>query len=301
MVHFIPLPKLPSAEETAEVVLHLLFRLHGFPRDILSDRGPQFVARFWKAFCNLLRATVSLSSGHHPQTNGQTERLNQELETGLRCLASRNPSSWSKHVIWVEYAHNTLPCSSSGMSPFQCAYGYQPPLFPSLQREASVPSALDLVRRCHWIWTRQALLRNSARYKKAADRHRLPAPSYQSGHRVWLSTRDLPLRVESLAMVHEGSSHVPCQSTEAAVGKHIGPSLQSPATPRFIGGGPVYTVKKLLAVRLQGRGRQYLVDWEGYGPEERSWVSARNIMDLVLIQDFHRLHPEEPGPSGAGR
>ena len=68
MAHFIPLPKLPSAKETAEVMLSDVFRIHGFPKDIVSDRGPQFISQFWRAFCALLGATVSLSSGYHPGT-----------------------------------------------------------------------------------------------------------------------------------------------------------------------------------------------------------------------------------------
>lgn len=64
MVHFIPLPKLPSAKETAKVLMSQVFRLHGFPRDGVSDQGPQFISRFWKTFCSLLGATVSLSSGY---------------------------------------------------------------------------------------------------------------------------------------------------------------------------------------------------------------------------------------------
>ena len=146
MVHFIPMPKLPSAKGTAEAVLLHVFRIHGFPKDVVSDWGPQFISQFWKAFCSLLGATVSLSSGYHPQSNGQSERLNQELETGLRCLVSQNPASWSKHLIWVEYAHNTLPSSATGLSPFQCAYGYQPPLFPDLEKEVNVPSAQKFIR-----------------------------------------------------------------------------------------------------------------------------------------------------------
>lgn len=193
MVKFIALPKLPSAKETAEVILNHVFRVHGFPRNVLSDRGPQFVARFWKAFCQLLGATVSLTSGYHPQTNGQAERLNQELETGLRCLSSQNPSSWSKMLIWIEYAHNTLPSASTGLTPFQCVFGYQSPLFPDLEQEVNVPSATAMVRQCRRMWTRarQALLHSSAAYKKSADRRRRVAPAYSPGQRVWLSTKDL--------------------------------------------------------------------------------------------------------------
>ncbi|KAI3361813.1 hypothetical protein L3Q82_001973 [Scortum barcoo] len=60
------------------------------------------------AFCKALGATPSLSSGYHPQPNGQTERANQSLKTALRCVAARNPASWSTQLAWVEYAHNSL-------------------------------------------------------------------------------------------------------------------------------------------------------------------------------------------------
>ncbi|XP_048027531.1 integrin alpha-M-like [Megalobrama amblycephala] len=119
--HFIPLPKLPTAKETEVTVINHVFRIHGLPVDVVSDRGSQFTSKFWKEFCRLLGATVSLSSGFHPQMNGQAERANQDLERMLRCRVAQNPSSWSQQLPWVEYAHNSLPVSATGLSPFQCS------------------------------------------------------------------------------------------------------------------------------------------------------------------------------------
>ncbi|KAI3375257.1 hypothetical protein L3Q82_021764, partial [Scortum barcoo] len=94
-----------------------------------------------KEFCRLLGATVSLSSGYHPESNGQTERMNQELETGLRCLVAQNQTTWSQHLTWIEYAHNTLPTAATGLSPFHVVHGYQPPVFSACEQEVTVPSA----------------------------------------------------------------------------------------------------------------------------------------------------------------
>ena len=89
-VHFVPLTKRPSASETAHLLITHIVRLHGIPMDIVLDGGPQFSVRFWKALCTLLGTLVSLSSGFHPQSNGQTEQANQFMKTVLRCLCSNN-------------------------------------------------------------------------------------------------------------------------------------------------------------------------------------------------------------------
>ena len=140
--------KLPSALQTAKLMFEHVFRVYGLPQDIVSDRGPQFTSRVWRAFCKLIGATASLTSGFHPQSNGQTERVNQELEASLRSLVAGKPSSLSSRLPWAEYAHNTLKSTSTAMSPFQCQFGFQPPLFPEEETDVSVPSALQFVRRC---------------------------------------------------------------------------------------------------------------------------------------------------------
>ncbi|KAG1968655.1 retrotransposable element [Pimephales promelas] len=290
--HFIPLPKLPSAKETAVTVIDHVFRIHGLPTDVVSDRGPQFISKFWKEFCKLLGATVSLSSGFHPQSNGQTERANQDLERTLRCLVSKNPSSWSQRLSMVEYAHNTLPVSATGLSPFECSVGYQPPIFPSLESEVAVPSAHAFVQRCHRTWTRarETLLQAGVRTKAKADRHRRKPPVYVVGSKVWLSTKDIPLRSVSnkLAPKFIGPFAVTKIISPVTVRLNLSPAPGSPPPPRLVDGEPTYSVNRILDSRRRGRGVQYLVDWEGYGPEERSWVPARDILDHSLIDDYNR-------------
>ncbi len=103
----------------------------------------------------------------------------------MRCLVSKNPSSWSQQLSMVEYAHNSLPVSSTGLSPFECSVGYQPPVFPSLESEVAVPSAHAFVQRCHRTWTRarETLLQVGARTKAKADRHRSKPPVYVAGQK----------------------------------------------------------------------------------------------------------------------
>ncbi|KAI3361960.1 hypothetical protein L3Q82_012313 [Scortum barcoo] len=97
-----------------------------------------------------------------PGTNGQTECMNQELETCLRCLVSQNQMSWSDHLPWIKYAHNALPTAATRLSPFQVVFGFV------------FYSAHTMVSRCRRVWAAAhlVLLRGQARMKKAADRRR---------------------------------------------------------------------------------------------------------------------------------
>lgn len=91
----------------------------------------------WRQPNKALKASISLSSGYHVHSNGHAERANQDLESALRCVAVTYPSSWSTRLPWVEYAHNTLTCSKTGLSTFEASLGYQRP--PSFQEQESSP------------------------------------------------------------------------------------------------------------------------------------------------------------------
>uniref|UniRef100_A0A8C2WB23 Gypsy retrotransposon integrase-like protein 1 n=1 Tax=Cyclopterus lumpus TaxID=8103 RepID=A0A8C2WB23_CYCLU len=280
-VHLVALPKLPSALETADLLTSHVFRLHGLPQDVVSDRGPQFISQVWRAFYKGLGASVSLSSGYHPQTNGQTERMNQSVESALRCVAARRPSSWSRFLPWVEYAMNSLVSSATGLSPFEASLGYQPPLFPAQQSEVAVPSVQTHLNRCRRIWevTRAALLRAAERGSRGANRRRNPAPAYQLGQKVWLSSKDLPLQstAKKLDPRFVGPFEITRVLSPAAVRLRLPTSMRIhpvfhvsrikpvshsplmppapvPPPPKIVDGHPQWKVRRLMDVRRRGRG-----------------------------------------------
>ncbi len=88
MAHFTPCSKLITAEETTQLILDGIVRLHGLPEEIVSNRGLQFTSKFWHRLFKLLGVDIRLSSAFHPETNGQTERTNQTLEQYLRCTVN---------------------------------------------------------------------------------------------------------------------------------------------------------------------------------------------------------------------
>ncbi|KAL0177569.1 hypothetical protein M9458_026463, partial [Cirrhinus mrigala] len=112
----IPQKGLPTALETAEILFNHVFCYYGIPEDIISDRGPQFISRVWRSFFRLLGVTISLSSGYHPQTNGQTERKIQEVGRFLRTFCHGHQDSWNQFLGWAEYAQNSLRQPTTGLT-----------------------------------------------------------------------------------------------------------------------------------------------------------------------------------------
>ncbi|XP_044721262.1 integrase core domain-containing protein [Hirsutella rhossiliensis] len=92
--YFLPYKEASNAEELAYVFLRTIVSNHGLPNEIVSDRGSTFVAKFWQALMAQLGTKHKLSTAYHPQTDGQTERLNQTLEQYLRCYISYEQNDW---------------------------------------------------------------------------------------------------------------------------------------------------------------------------------------------------------------
>ena len=114
-----------------------LFFAHVFPRfglhsKVISDRGPQFTSAFARELACLLQYNVALSTVYHPQTDGETEQVNQELETYLRLFTSNKPEEWSTLLPMVEFTHNSTTHSVTQKTSFSLMMGYEPQAYPPL-------------------------------------------------------------------------------------------------------------------------------------------------------------------------
>jgi hypothetical protein len=123
IAHFLPVHTTYSAKKYAEVYLDQIVRLHGVPKTIIFDRGAQFIARFWEQLQFALGTKLIRSSAYHPQTDGQTERVNQILEDMLRACIIHNGMSWDKCLALAEFSYNNSYQSSLQMAPFEVLYG----------------------------------------------------------------------------------------------------------------------------------------------------------------------------------
>ncbi|XP_070046842.1 uncharacterized protein [Nicotiana tomentosiformis] len=121
--HFLLVRSTYTAEDYAKLYIKEIVRLHGVPVSIISDRGAQFTAHFWRSFQRGLGTQVNLSTAFHPQTDGQAERTIQTLEDMLRVCVLDFKRSWDEHLPLVEFAYNNSYHSSIQMAPYEALYG----------------------------------------------------------------------------------------------------------------------------------------------------------------------------------
>ena len=141
MVHFVPMTKKTTAEGLARLFRDNVWRLHGLPESIISDRGPQFVAGLMRELNEMLEIKTKLSTAFHPQTDGQTERMNQELEQYLRMFIDHRQEQWPEWLGTVEFAYNNKVHSGTKVSPFEANNGRNPRMGFELRKKGKFEGA----------------------------------------------------------------------------------------------------------------------------------------------------------------
>ncbi|POM77777.1 LOW QUALITY PROTEIN: Pol protein [Phytophthora palmivora] len=117
-VHLAPVRDKVTGKQAAQLFLDSVFRYHGLPETIVSDRDPRFTGAFWDTLFQLLGTKLTMSTADHPQTDGQTERVNRVLEDTIRSICAEAPRSWSDQLPMVEFALNNAVHASTGLTPF---------------------------------------------------------------------------------------------------------------------------------------------------------------------------------------
>jgi hypothetical protein len=186
--HFIPLLHPYTAFKVAQSFMSSVYKLHGMPEAIISDRDRIFTSSLWQELFKLAGTHLQMGSAYHPQSDGQTERVNQCLETYLRCFVHACPSKWSMWLSLAEFWYNTSFHSALGRSPFEVLYG-RPPRHFGLAPEDSVTD-VDLAtwlsnRELMTRVVRQHLHRAQSRMKYQADKSRSDR-EFAVGDRVYL-------------------------------------------------------------------------------------------------------------------
>jgi transposase InsO family protein len=139
-VVYTPCTKKIDALGTAQLFISHIWKRFGLPDTIISDRGPQFASKVFQETCKLLKIDHRMSTAYHPQTDGETERVNQELETYLRIFCANEPRKWSTYLPMAEFTHNNRAHETSKMSPFQIIYGNDPKGIPTAFPRISAPA-----------------------------------------------------------------------------------------------------------------------------------------------------------------
>jgi hypothetical protein len=142
--HFIPLKHPFTAAGIAKIFMQHVYKLHGMPSAIVSNRDKIFTSQLWRNMFTLAGVSLNMSSAYHPQSDGQTERVNQCLETFLRCFVHACPHKWLEWLYLAEFWYNSSWHSALQMSPFEALYGYAPKHFGlDTLKAALVPALAD--------------------------------------------------------------------------------------------------------------------------------------------------------------
>jgi len=318
MVHFIPTTKRTLAEGLARLFRDNMWKLHGLPKSIISDRGPQFAVGLIRELNQMLEIESKMSTVFYPQTDGQTERVNQELEQYLRMFIDHQQEQWPDWLGTAEFAYNNKVHSSTKTSPFKANYRQDPRMGFEVRRKGKYEGAEKFVTKMKEIQeeAKAALGKVQEEMKKYADRKRGEVDKYKVGDLVMLSTKDLkyqmvrrraeklterfigPYRIKKIVSSNAVELELPStikihsvvnvSRIQKYVGQVEGQEKEWPA-PVIIEGEEKWEVERILNKRwIRGKDK-YLVQWKGFTAESDTWEGKENLENAKeAIEEYKR-------------
>jgi len=263
MTHFVATTEGTSAEGLARLFRNNMWKLHGLPESVVSDRGPQFAAELTKELNQMLGIKTKLSTAFHPQTDGQTERMNQEVEQYLRFFIKHRQKDWPEWLAIAEFAINNKVHTAIKISPFMANYGKELRMGGDIRKKGKVESATKFVERMKKVHeeVEAALRKTQEEMKRYANRGRKETEDWKKGDKVLLSTKDLVFKERLSKKLME--RYVGPYMIEKVVSSNA-VKLQLPSSMKI---HPVVNVSRIVRYKEQMKGQkkeeEKLVEVEG--------------------------------------
>lgn len=321
--YMLPYLEASTAEDLAYTFLRIVVANHGVPDEIISDRDKLFTSKFWTTLTALLGIKQKVSTAFHPQTDGQTERLNQVMETYLRCYVNYQQNNWAELLPLAQFSYNSATTESTKVSPFFANYGYEPKAY---QHPCTVTSEAQDARiqvdRLKSLRERLAedIQFVAARSAMYYNKHRSMEPTLKEGGKVYLIRRNIKTKRPSDKLDHKKLGPYKIKKVKGPVNyeldlpsnMNIHPvfhiSLLEPAPP----GAPraprveiepvnpkaEYEVEEILDCQYVRKQVRYLIKWQGYPHSENTWEPKRNLSCPEKLEAFHRQNPGLPRKQG---
>ncbi|KAL5592954.1 uncharacterized protein BROUX77_001646 [Berkeleyomyces rouxiae] len=319
MAHFIPCDSSLDAAGFAKLYLSAVYRLHGLPLDIVSDRGSLFTSAFSKALAKLLGIKQNLSTAFHPQTDGQTERVNSILEQYLRGYTNYRQDNWADLLPLAEFSYNDSESSSTMLTPFFANHGFHPrsgreSLPVSVEKGPLRNFVKELDNICQFLKTEITWSRE--RMTEYANRHKSSAPLLREGDLVWLLSRNIRTtrpskkldfkKLGPFKILRKVSSHAYELALPATMKVHpvfhvcllepcasdpLPGQKNPPPPPVIVDGEEEFVVKEIIGVSSRGP-LQYQVVWEGYEHDGPSWEPLDHLANAPeKVAEFYKRMP----------
>lgn len=308
MTHIAPCNKTISATQFAEVYLKNVVRLHGFQESIISDRDPRWTGEFWTEFAKMFCTKLRFSTAFHPETDGQTERMNRTIEETLRHYVSPNHTDWDAHLPMIEFAINNAMQLSTSQTPFYMNTGFHP-LTPLSQTSATSNTAASSVRVAWQTRVQQATDKLKAaqnRQKQLVDSKRRDI-TFNVNDKVLLNSKNINIKhagsrkllprfigpfkitkcIGKVAYKLELPRNMKCHNVfhVSLLKKHLPSDRHQPMPPPLVIDGEYeFEAEQILAHKGTRPGkRKFLVAWKNYPAEHNTWEPEGNLTNCPEV------------------